>query len=174
MKKIVILLLPLIFACSSTDYSLQKKQIDELQQAYSYLEIELSKIDIKESNKTLKTYNSKIEDISKKLDPNKIPSLETMDFINEFRSIKKTFKKVPSKKIFLNNSIKANKKQLEVLLTDMNKSIFDEKELETILIQEELAISELQKKQIDLSTTISKQLIKLDSLSTLLKTQSFR
>ena len=56
----------------------------------------------------------------------------------------------------------------------MNKSIFDEKELETILIQEELAISELQKKQIDLSTTISKQLIKLDSLSTLLKTQSFR
>lgn len=174
MKKIATILLPLFIACSSLDYSAEKNQINELIDSYTLLDEKVNKINLKESNQVLETYNTTIEEISNKLDPNKIPSIETINFINEFRSIKKTFKRVPTQKAFFKNSVKTNKKQLSSLVIDMDNNVFDKNEIEKILIQEQLAISELQKRHQDLTKTISTQLNKLDSLSLLINTQLFK
>ena len=92
------------------------------------------------------------------------PTKEVRMYINEFRTIKKTFKKVPKNVSFLNSSISQNIIQLDNLKADIKKNSFSQKELNKIIGQEQEAFQLLDSNYYKLSLDIKTQTEKFDSL----------
>lgn len=152
-----------LLSCKN-DYSTQLNDIDELSINYIALEKKVLNIDLKESKKHLKKYEDTIEEFKLLLNKDKKPSKEVTSFINQFRSVKKTFKKVPKKVSFLKSNIKKNITQLENLENDVNKNVFNQEELGKIINDELEVFQALDKEYINLTLEIKNQIEKFDSL----------
>ena len=153
----------LFFACT-TNYDGHLDTISELSNNYLELNEKVSNINPKQSSQQLKKYESIIDSFKQKLNKDEKPSKETKDFINQFRSIKKTFKKTPKKLTFLKNSIKENTTQLKNLETDIKNNVFNENEIINILKQEKEALELLNEEYNNMTLEIKYQIEKFDSL----------
>ena len=119
MTRIIYLLLTIALlssSCSQSSFEQEKVDIDSLVIAYQKLTLNIKEIAIEEAKDHLKTYKESIDLIKKKTNPKKMPNMESAKFIDAFRSIKKTFKKLPKKQKELQRKININTKQLENLI----------------------------------------------------------
>jgi chromosome segregation ATPase len=148
----------------NNDFSSQLSAISELSESYASLDEKVLEIDLKESAEQLKKYETTIEDFKLLLNKDKRPSKETTSFINEFRTIKKTFKKVPKTVSYLKSNIKENTAQLKNLEIDINKNVFNHEQLSKIIDDEEKVFQNLDQKHTKLTLEIKNQLEKFDSL----------
>jgi chromosome segregation ATPase len=158
-----LLSLVLLVACSQ-DFSDHLKTIDNLLYKYDNLEKNVLEVDVKDSKQQLIRYEDTIEEFKNRQNNEQKPSKEIRSFINEFRTIKKTFKKVPKNVSFLKSSISQNKTQLNNLKIDVNKNSFNKEDLKTIIDQESEAFRLLDSNYSNLELDIQNQLEKFDSL----------
>ena len=98
------------------------------------------------------------------METDKLPSKETMQFINQFRSVKQTFKYAPKRIKSLKSTIKLNTQEVENLKQDINNNVFDKKQLAAILNSEQNAIKNLSKEYKNLVEEMTFQIEKFDSL----------
>jgi hypothetical protein len=153
----------LLFACNH-DYDQQLNNIDNLISKYDTLEKKVFSVDLKESKQQLLRYENTIKEFKKLQNNKQKPTKEVRMYINEFRTIKKTFKKVPKNVSFLNSSISQNIIQLDNLKADIKKNSFSQKELNKIIGQEQEAFQLLDSNYYKLSLDIKTQTEKFDSL----------
>lgn len=158
----------LLSACSRSSFIEELNTIDSLITEYNELQILVDSISTFQAKYYLDSYKQDIELIKKTMNPEKMPSLEDSQYIDAFRSIKKTFKKQPRKKASLQNNIKKNLDQLNHLKSDVKKQTFDPTSIQSFLQQEEMLLQKLQKEHADILQQVREEIAKYDSLKILL------
>lgn len=151
-------------SCSNKNFSDEKIELKKIETEYQLLNEKVNAINISQSKEQLKKYNTTIEGFKTKLETDKLPSKETMQFINQFRSVKQTFKYAPKRIKSLKSTIKLNTQEVENLKQDINNNVFDKKQLAAILNSEQNAIKNLSKEYKNLVEEMTFQIEKFDSL----------
>lgn len=173
MKQLIYILtgVLLLSACSRSSFEAEKSTIDSLLLAYQKLEVQVENMPTKEAKEHLTTYNTSIERIKKNTNQNRIPSIESSKYINAFRSVKKTFKKLPKKQEALQQSIASNSAQLKNLQKDISNNLFSSDKLKDILSKENTLLTDVSNSYLHLITQTKEEKEKLDSLVQLLPTE---
>ena len=139
MKYIALILIGILTACSSSTFEQEQEQIKIIITQYDSLLQNLKNMDIGSSSFNLKRYDQALTYSKTKLSTDKKPSLNTMNYLNNLKLMKRQFKNAPNqKKGFVNNIIR-NQEQLQNLINDINNRIFNKKELSTIIVREKQA-----------------------------------
>lgn len=163
MNKILIFLsFTVLLACSG--FKSEKQSVNLLITEYDSLLLELKSFDIKSAAPNLKRYNKVIELSKSKMKKDVLPKIETMNYLNDLKLMRRQFKNAPKIKTQLVSKINANKEQLSNLIVDIDGSVFDQTQLQGILSEEVNELKSIKKSLIDFKTAYTVSESRFDSL----------
>ena len=163
-KSLLLVLFGLMLFSFCTNFSHEIIQVKELQSKYDHLSIKVDSVDVKLSANKLKEYDNIIDSFRNRMDKEKLPNQSTMNFINQFRSAKQTFKKTPKKVSRLKKSIKTNIEQLTNLENDLRNKSLKKQDVVNFLNEEKLELERLYKDHYNIVSELNAQITRFDSL----------
>lgn len=172
MKYLYILLIGLC-ACSSTQFQEEQDTVNSLILEYDSLLGAIQSIDIQSAGPNLRKYKESLDYSKTKLSTKQMPSLETMKYLNDMKLMKRQFKSAPIKKEKLVAEVIRNQEQLQNLINDISNAIFEEEDLNLIIIREQQALESVTLEKNKFSEAYKSFEIRFDSLHKLTKTFNY-
>ena len=170
MKYIILILIGILTACSSSTFEQEQELINNIIKKYDSLLQSVENIDISSSGPNLKRYKEVLAYSQTKLKTDKKPSLRTMTYLNDLKLMKRQFRNAPNqKKGFVTNIIRSQE-QLQNLLNDIDNAIFTKEELNTIIVREEQAFGGMSIELNEFQSAYKNYEIRFDSLQQLSQT----
>ena len=174
MKYIILILIGILTACSSSTFEQEQELINNIIKKYDSLLQSVENIDISSSGPNLKRYKEALAYSKTKLSTDKKPSLKTMTYLNDLKLMKRQFRNAPNqKKGFVTNIIR-NQEQLQNLLNDIDNGIFTKEELNAIIVREEQALEGISIQLNEFQSAYKNYEIRFDSLEQLSQTFNYQ